>query len=105
MYAVSAVSAPPAINCGLAAQFAERLHLQQASSGQSQVHLDPRIYGVPKVVVEGSADSGGLSIAYDTQGSGPQDDQETENRENTLRLRLEARGLAIACLGPLRVQV
>ncbi|MEJ2458839.1 MAG: hypothetical protein P8Y58_12120 [Novosphingobium sp.] len=105
MRTMSPVSVPSGVNCELTAQFAERLHLQQASSRQSQIHLDPRIYGIPKIVVAGSTDTGGLSIAYDTQGRDPQDDQETANREKALRLRLEARGLVIARLGPLRLQV
>lgn len=83
-----------AAEAALASQFAERLHLPAQASGQSQLYLDAQHYHVSKAVISGGADQG-LSVAYRQSGSQDQDGNGTADRDS-LRRRLEARGLKVA---------
>ena len=83
-----------AAEAALASRFAERLHLPAQAGGQSQLYLDAQHYHVSKAVISGGADQG-LSVAYRQSGSQGQDDNDTADRDS-LRRRLEARGLKVA---------
>jgi hypothetical protein len=75
---------------GLAAQFAERLALSPVSGGDTQLMLDPSRFSVTQVTISGGAGED-LSFAYES-GAG---DREGSPDEETLRQRLEARGIRV----------
>lgn len=75
-----------------AAQFAARLALPQGGLTQSHLQLDERLYAISNLVIESGAGEG-LSISYETSADAHGGQSATEE---TLRQRLEARGLTIA---------
>jgi len=83
-----------AADAALASRFAERLHLPAQAGGQSQLYLDAQHYHVSKAVIGGGADEG-LSVAYRQSGSPDRDGNDAADRDS-LRQRLEARGLKVA---------
>lgn len=83
-----------AAEAALASRFAERLHLPAQANGPSQIYLDAQHYHVSKAVISGGADEG-LSVAYRQSGSQERDGNDAADRDS-LRQRLEARGLKVA---------
>jgi hypothetical protein len=79
-------------SAALTAKFAERLALPSQTVAESQVLLDSSRYLVSSVTISGGADEG-MSLSYNGNSAngegGPHD-------EETLRQRLEARGLKVA---------
>lgn len=80
----------------LAAQFAARLELPQTTLAQSQLFLDERQYVVSNVVIA-SEPGAGLSISYDSSSDA---DPGNPEADDSLRRRLEARGLKVSAIGP-----
>lgn len=75
----------------MTAEFAARLALPQGGLAQSHVQLDERLYAVSNIVIE-SGSTEGLSISYETSADSG---TSHSDREDSLRQRLEARGLTV----------